>query len=154
MTEPELYYFHKPTGLRPVSHPVEFLSVPEFLADEPACDTFWELASSQFRTRSKFLALWPAVRFVALSRDEHGLADAFLLVNGTVNWQIDSVVVRPARRGNRLAAALLSTALNQAYLRGASFVMLTSLADLRPLCESCGFTLVGERHADDTALPR
>ena len=140
MAEPELYYFHKPTGLRPVSRPVKFLTVPEFLADEPACRTLWDLVSTQFNTRGKFLAIWSGVRFVALSRDEAGNADGFLLVNAPVNWQIDYVVVRPDRRGHGLAAALVSETLNQAHLRGAPYVMLTSKASLRPLHELFGFS--------------
>ena len=110
--------------------------------DEPACQTFWELISTQFHTRGKFLAVWSGVKFVALSRDEAGDPDGLLLVNAPVNWQIDYVVVRPDRRGHGLAAALVSETLNQAYLRGAPYVMLTSKASLRPLYESCGFTPV------------
>jgi hypothetical protein len=64
-----------PDPARTAARPVEFLSVAEFLADEPACRTFWELVNSQFRTRSKFLAVWAGVRFVALTRDDDGAAD-------------------------------------------------------------------------------
>src|SRR5437868_15136175 len=102
-TEPELYYFHKPTGLRPVPPVVEFVPVQRFLADEPACRQLWDLIAAQFRTRGKFLAVWPSVRFVALSRDPDGAADGFLLVSAPVNWQIDYVVVRPDRRGHGIA---------------------------------------------------
>ena len=143
--EAELNYFHRPSGVRPVPHPVEFLSLTEFLADEPACRGLWDLIASQFRTRGKFLAIWPGVRFVAVSRDPDGQPDGFLLVNAPVNWQIDYVVVRPDRRGNGIAAALVAEALNQAYLRGAPYVMLTSKASLRPLYEGCGFEVVGEQ---------
>ena len=141
MTEPELYFLHRPTGLRPVSHPVAFLPVQEFLADEPACRVLWELISSQFHTRGKFLAVWPGVRFVAISRDTEGAADGFLLVNAPVNWQIDYVVVRPDCRGRGIGAALVAEALDQAFRRGVPFVTLTSKPELRPLYEACGFTL-------------
>src|SRR5205085_10588753 len=100
------------------------------------------------RTRGKCLAVWPSVRFVAVSRDPGGAADGSLLVSTPVNWQIDYVVVRPDRRGHGIAAALLSAALNQAYLLGAPCVTLTSKESLRGLYEGCGFTVVA-RHPPD-----
>jgi GNAT superfamily N-acetyltransferase len=140
--EPELHYFYKPTAPRTPARPVEFLPVQSFLADEPACKLLWELVSTQFHTRGKFLTVWPGVRFVALSRDPDGAADGFLLVTAPINWQIDYVVVRPDRRGHGIAAALLTETLNQAFHHAAPYVMLTSKASLRPLYEGCGFTVV------------
>lgn len=130
--EPELYYVCRPTEPRVPSSPVEFLSVNEFLADEPACRLLWELISTQFRTRSKFLAVWSGVQFVAVHRDEQGEADGFLLVNAPVNWQIDYVVVRPDARGRGIAGALVAETLDQAHRRGVPFVTLTSKPALRP----------------------
>ena len=140
MAETELHYFHKPAGIHPVTHAIEFVTSAEFTGDEPACKSFWELLSTQFHTRGKFLAVWSGVKFVAVSRDADGAADGFLLVNAPINWQIDYVVVRPDRRGNGIAATLVQEALNEAYRRGVPYVMLTSRASLRPLYESCGFT--------------
>jgi GNAT superfamily N-acetyltransferase len=140
MSEPELHYFCKPTAIRPVSHAIEFLTTQEFLADEPACKRLWELVSTQFRTRGKFLAVWPGVWFVAVHRDSTGRADGFLLVNAPINWQIDYVVVCPESRGQGIASALVVETANQALLRGAPYVMLTSKESLRPLYEACGFT--------------
>jgi GNAT superfamily N-acetyltransferase len=142
MAEPELHYFCKPTALQPVARPIEFLTVQEFLADESACKCLWELVSTQFRTRGKFLAVWPGVRFVALHRNAEGAADAFLLVNAPINWQIDYVVVAAEARGQGIASALVCETVNQALLRGAPYVMLTSKESLRPLYEACGFTPV------------
>jgi ribosomal protein S18 acetylase RimI-like enzyme len=142
MTESELYYFCKPTDVRPVGVPVEFLTVQEFLADEPACQSVWELIASQFRTRSKFLAIWQGVRYVACHRDPDGNLDGFLLVTTPVNWQIDYVVVKPEARGQGIAGALVRTAINQAYLHKVPYVMLTSKESLRPLYESCGFEVI------------
>ena len=139
MSEPELHYFCKPTALRPVARVIEFLTAQEFLADEPAAKRLWDLVHTQFRTRSKFLAVWSGVRFVAVHRDVDGSADGFLLVNAPVNWQIDYVVVSPASRGLGIASALVVETANQALLRGAPYVMLTSLESLRPLYEACGF---------------
>jgi GNAT superfamily N-acetyltransferase len=140
--EPELYYVCRPTEPRVPSSPVEFLSVSEFLADEPACRLLWEQISTQFRTRSKFLAVWSGVQFVAVHRDDQGEADGFLLVNAPVNWQIDYVVVRPDARGRGIAGALVAETLDQAHRRGVPFVSLTSKPALRPLYESCGFQVV------------
>ena len=140
--EPELYYFYKPTDIRPAGLPVEFLTVQEFLADEPGCRAVWEMIDTQFHTRSKFLAIWPGVRYVALHRDADGQVDGFLLVTTPVNWQIDYVVVRPESRGQGIASALVRAALSQAYLHRAPYVMLTSKESLRPLYESCGFEVV------------
>jgi GNAT superfamily N-acetyltransferase len=140
--EPDLYYFHRPTGRRPARGPVEFLPVSDFLADEPACRAFWDLIATQFRTRSKFLTIWPCVRYVALHRNEAGAADGFLLVTCPVNWQIDYVVVHPDSRGKGIAAALVTEALNRAFDQNAPYVMLTSKASLRPMYEACGFTTV------------
>ncbi|MDB5308234.1 MAG: hypothetical protein JWO38_2436 [Gemmataceae bacterium] len=142
--DPELLYYCKPGGERPTGHLVEFLGVQAFLADEPACKTLWDLVSTQFRTRGKFLAVWPGVRFVAVHRDADGSADGFLLVNTPVNWQIDYVVVRPDRRGLGIAGVLVIETLNQAHRRDVPYVTLTSRAELRPLYEACGFTAVGD----------
>jgi GNAT superfamily N-acetyltransferase len=139
MPEPELYYFCKPTALHPVARPVEFLTVQEFIADEPACKRLWDLVSTQFRTRGKFLAVWSGVRFVALHRAADGTADGFLLVNAPINWQIDYVVVGAESRGQGIASALVTETANQAFLRGVPYVMLTSKESLRPLYEACGF---------------
>lgn len=143
--EPEFVYLCYPTEPRPAPLPIEFLSVSEFLGDEPACRLLWELISSQFRTRGKFLAVWSGVRYVAVHRDDAGDVDGFLLVNTPVNWQIDYVVVRPDARGRGIAGALVSETLDQAYRRGVPLVMLTSKPALRPLYESCGFQVVGQK---------
>ena len=140
--EPELNYLCRPSEPRAAALPVEFLPVTDFLADEPACKVLWDLVVSQFRTRSKFLAVWAGVRFVALHRSADGSADGFLLVNAPVNWQIDYVVVRAESRGQGIAGALVTETVNQAFLRGAPYVMLTSRASLRPLYEGCGFAVV------------
>ena len=147
MAEPELHYFHKPTGLRPVAHAINFVTAQELVADEPACQRLWELVSTQFRTRGKFLAVWAGVRFVAVHRDPDGRADGFLLVNAPVNWQLDYVVVCAGSRGQGIASALVTETANQAFLRGVPYVMLTSKASLRPLYEGCGFVPVGEPSA-------
>ncbi|HEY1190653.1 MAG TPA: GNAT family N-acetyltransferase [Gemmata sp.] len=142
MTEPELHYFCEPTAPRRTALPISFVTVQEFIVDEAACRVLWELVSAQFRTRGKFLAVWPGVRFVALHRAADGRADGFLLVNAPINWQIDYVVVAPEARGQGIASALVTETANQALLRGAPYVMLTSAASLRPLYESCGFVPV------------
>jgi GNAT superfamily N-acetyltransferase len=138
----ELHYFCRPIEPRAAKLPIEFLSVTEFLSDESACRQLWELVSTQFRTRSKFLAVWSGVRFVAVHRDANGEADGLLLVNAPVNWQIDYVVVRPDSRGQGIAAALVVETVNQAHARGVPYVMLTSKPELRPLYEGCGFVVV------------
>lgn len=142
MSEPELHYFHKPTGVRPVAGRVDFVPASVFLTDESACKLLWELVSTQFRTRGKFLAVWTGVKFVAVHRDPDGAADGFLLVNAPVNWQIDYVVVRPDRRGHGIATSLVVETLNQAFLHAAPYVMLTSKANLRNLYEGCGFRAI------------
>lgn len=140
--EGELHYFCKPSRKTPVEALVEFVPVQDFLADEPACKIFWELISTQFRTRSKFLSIWSAVRYVAIHRDETAEVDGLLLVSAPVNWQIDYVVVRPDRRGHRIASSLVKATLNQALLHEVPYVMLTSKESLRPLYEGCGFDVV------------
>ena len=143
MANPDLHYFHKPSEAAPLPEGVEFFAVSEFLADEPACRTLWELLDTQFRTRSKFLSIWPSVRFVCLHRDADGNADGFLLVSAPVNWQLDYVVVRPDSRGQGIAGMIVKAALGQAYLHGAPYVMLTCKESLRPLYEGCGFSAIG-----------
>jgi len=147
--EAELYYLYVPRGRRLVGRRIEFLSLTEFLRDESACKALWELVSENFRTRSKFLAIWPCVRFVALAR-EGGEPAGMLLVSAPVNWQIDYVVVRPEWQGQGIAAALVDETLNQAYDRKVPYVMLTSKESLRRLYEGrCGLSVVGRREADD-----
>jgi GNAT superfamily N-acetyltransferase len=142
-TEPDLYYQCVPSAPQTPGLPVAFLPISEFLQDEPACKLLWDLMTTQFRTRSKFLAIWSGVRYVALHRDSQGGADGFLLVNAPVNWQIDYVVVRPDARGQGIAGALVKEALQRAFLQQVPYVMLTSKPALRGFYESCGFKVVG-----------
>lgn len=145
MSERTLHYLCQPRQRVPVAVPIEWRTVQDFLADEPACRFLWDMVGSQFRTRSKFLTVWPAVRYVALHRGSDGGADAVLLVSTAINWQIDYVVVHPAARRQGLAAALVRTVLNEAQAAGVPYVMLSSRAGLRPLYEGeCGFTVVAE----------
>jgi GNAT superfamily N-acetyltransferase len=151
--EPDLHYICKPTALRPIARVVDFVTTQEFLADEPACKRLWDLVTSCFRNRGKFLAVWAGVRFVAVHRDVDGTADGFLLVNTPINWQIDYVVVSPEAHGRGIASALVTETANQAYLRKAPYVMLTSGERLRPVYEGCGFVPVLEAAALVAAEP-
>lgn len=139
--ELELYYFCKPSVVH-TTVPIEVVPVQEFLSDEAACKAVWDLLAEHFHTRSKFLAVWPCVRYVALHRSADGQLDGFLFVSTAINWQIDYVVVRPEARGQGIASALVTTAVNHAYLHKAPYVMLTSKESLRPLYEACGFEVV------------
>jgi GNAT superfamily N-acetyltransferase len=146
-TEGELYYIHVPAGPRPVAHAVEFLTVTELLQDEPTCRAIWEMLSAQFKTRSKFLAIWPSVRYVAVHYRDGEVA-GFLLVSAPVNWQIDYVVVRPEFRGEGIALSLVNATVNQALTRKVPYAMLTSREGLRPLYETaCGFVVVASKPA-------
>jgi GNAT superfamily N-acetyltransferase len=142
MTEPDVHYIFKPADELPRPPDVEFLSVREFLADEPACQMLWELLDTQFRTRGKFLAIWPCVSFVCVHRDADGAVDGCLLVSAPVNWQIDYVVVRPDSRGQGIASKLVKAAVAHASLLKPPYVMLTSKESLRPLYEGCGFRAI------------
>jgi ribosomal protein S18 acetylase RimI-like enzyme len=149
--EAELYYIAKPTEPLTGMQLCEFLPTQEFLADQPACKELWKLIDEQFRTRSKFLAIWPSVRYVAVHRDAESNLDGFLLVTAPVNWQIDYVVVKPESRGQGIAGKLVKTAVHHAYLHKAPYVMLTSKESLRPLYESCGFSVIESRA--ETPIP-
>jgi GNAT superfamily N-acetyltransferase len=140
--EANLHYLCQPGEIRPLATRVEFVTVQDFLADEPACKALWDLVATQFRTRSKFLGIWRCVSFVALHRDAAGVPDAMLLVSSAVNWQVDYVVVRPEARGQKLATALVNATTNEAIRRGVPYVMLSSVPGLRPLYEGCGFRVV------------
>ncbi len=140
--EPNFYYICQPTAELTPAAGVAFVPVQDFLADEGACKALWDLVASQFRTRSKFLAIWQGVRYVTLHRDAAGEVDGLLLVSAPVNWQIDYVVVRPESRGQGIAGALVKTTAAEAFKHNAPYVMLTSKASLRPLYEGCGFEVV------------
>lgn len=142
MTQEECYCFYQPKTLHTVTLPVEFLTTQVFLADEVACRALWDLVSGYFRTRSKFLAIWPNVRYIALHRDIQQSVNGLLLVSASVNWQIDYVVVRPECRGQGIAKALLLSTLNHAFLKRVPYVMLTTRPSLRPFYQSCGFQVV------------
>ena len=103
------------------------------------------MITAHFKTRSKFLAIWPSVRFVAAHHRGDELV-GFLLISAPVNWQIDYVVVRPEWRGHGIAESLVKATLNEALARKAPFVMLTSRPGLQPLYESaCGLTVVAAK---------
>jgi ribosomal protein S18 acetylase RimI-like enzyme len=151
--EGELYYLQVPADLRPVAHPVEFMTASEFLEDEPTCRAAWDIITTHFKTRSKFLAIWASVRYVATYHRDGELM-GFLLVSAPVNWQIDYVVVRPEARGQGIAEALVNATVNQALARKAPYVMLTSREGLRPLYEgACGFSVVASKPAPAPAVP-
>jgi GNAT superfamily N-acetyltransferase len=129
----------EPIGRLAVDPPVDFVAVQDFLCDESACRAVWDLVTGQFRTRGKFLAVWPAVRHLVIHRDLAGAVDGFLLVSELVNWQLDYVVVRDDARGKGIASALVCGAINEACRRRVPYVMLTCADDLSPLYERCGF---------------
>jgi GNAT superfamily N-acetyltransferase len=151
--EGELYYVQVPVAPRTVNHAVEFLSVTELLEDEPSCRAIWEILSAQFKTRSKFLSIWPSVRYVAVHYRDGEVA-GFLLVSAPVNWQVDYVVVRPEYRGEGIALSLVNATVNQALTRKVPYVMLTSREGLRPLYETaCGFSVVASKPTAKPAAP-
>lgn len=151
--EGELYYIHVPLRRRHVNLDVEFLTTSELLEDEPACKAVWDMISTHFKTRSKFLAIWQSVRYVALHRRGGDVA-GFLLVCAPVNWQIDYVVVRPEWRGKGIAEALVNTTVNRALDARVPYVMLTSREGLRPLYESaCGFAVIAEKPTAQAVEP-
>lgn len=138
----ELYYIQVPRQFRPVVHSIEFMALDQFLHDEPACRALWDLIDRNFKTRSKFLATWPSVRYLAVYYQNDEPA-GFLMVSAPINWQIDYVVVREDARHRGVAASLVNETLNQALARGVPYVMLTSKDSLRPLYEGqCGFSVV------------
>ncbi len=139
MSETNYYYLCVPDREYPLSSEVEIVPTQSFLGNEEACRVLWELITTNFRTRWKFLTIWPSVRYVALHRDERGNVDGLLLISAPVNWQIDYVVVQSSARGQGIASALVIAALNFAYQQRVPYVMLTSREGLRPLYESCGF---------------
>lgn len=150
--ETQLYYFHVPAQRRSVSLDIDFMSATNFIQDEPACSALWEMLTDHFHTRSKFLAIWPNVRHVAVHRRDGALAGC-LLVSTAVNWQIDYVVVRSDMRHQGISAALVDETLNQALARGVPYVMLTSRESLRPLYECrCGFRVVGRSGGNPTVV--
>jgi ribosomal protein S18 acetylase RimI-like enzyme len=142
--ERQLHYLCQPTSAAPVPEGVFVQSLPEFLRDEPACRLLWQLIDSQFKTRSKFLAIWPSVRFIITHRDPDQSVNGFILISAPVNWQIDYVVVRPEARGKGAAAAMLRAAVTTAAAQNVPYIMLTSKESLRPLYESVGFRVVGD----------
>ena len=129
----------EPVAASTVDQPVDVVTVQEILDDEPVCRSIWDLVTDQFRTRGKFLAIWPGVRHVVLHRDPDRAIDGFLLVTAMVNWQLDYVVVRHDARGKGIASALVRGALNAACHRRVPYVLLTCADELAPLYEGCGF---------------
>jgi ribosomal protein S18 acetylase RimI-like enzyme len=151
--ETELYYLHVPARFRPVQHKIDFLPVTQFLEDEESCAALWGMLDGSFKTRSKFLAVWPSVRFVAAHGRGTDLA-GFLLVSTPINWQIDYVVVRPQRRHEGIAASLVNETVNQALARKVPYLMLTSREGLRELYEgTCGFSVVGGSKPEPAPVP-
>lgn len=138
----EFYYIQVPRHVRPVMHDVKFQSITDFLKDEAACRDTWDLITRYFRTRSKFLSIWPCVRYVTFYRKADDLV-ALLLVSASLNWQIDYVLVRDDFRHQGIATSLIHHTLNQALVARVPYVMLTSKESLRPLYEGeCGFRVI------------
>ncbi|MGL4421809.1 MAG: GNAT family N-acetyltransferase [Gemmataceae bacterium] len=144
----DLYYLCQPKSLtfQPPAD-IGWHSTAEFLAHEPDVKKLWELISTQFRTRSKFLTVWPSVRYVATHHNAARELDGFLLVTAPVNWQIDYVVVDAASRGQGIASRLVQRAVLAAQAQAVPYIMLTSRPGLRPLYEACGFQVVAEKQS-------
>lgn len=145
MTETlEFHYYCRPPADLPADDSIALKPVTAFLDDEPACKALWNLLETQFKTRSKFLAIWRCVSFVAVHRTPTGDADGFLLVSAPVNWQIDYVVVHPDSRGQGIASKLVTQTVRHAALANVPYVMLTSRPSLRAMYEACGFQVINE----------
>jgi GNAT superfamily N-acetyltransferase len=145
MPEPaEFHYYCPPPADLPVDGSIALVPVTDFLADEPACKALWHLIETQFRTRSKFLAIWRCVSYVVVHRNQAGDADGFLLVSAPVNWQIDYVVVHPDARGQGIASKLVTQTVRHAAIAKVPYVMLSSKPSLRNLYATCGFRVVNE----------
>ena len=151
MSADTLHYICIPTESRAVSLAIDIVPIEEFLLDDAACKMLWSMMESQFRTRSKFLAVWRTAAFVALHRDEVHEVDGLLLITSAINWQIDYVVVRPDARGQGIAQQLVMAALNRAAVLNIPYVMLSSKESLRGLYERCGFMVVDCHQGDANA---
>lgn len=134
-----MHLFCRPSSVVGVDLAIEFVTTQDVVADETVSRAIWDLVASQFRSRGKFLAIWPCVRHVALHRDEQGGVDGFLLVSEPVNWQLDYVVVRDDARGRGIASALVRFTLDEACRRNVPYVMLSCTEALEPFYRSCGF---------------
>lgn len=140
-----MHLYCQPNAIVGVDVAIEFVPTQDFLTDEPACREVWDLVTTQFRSRGKFLAIWPCVRHVALHRDDGGSVDGFLLVSEPVNWQLDYVVVKRESRGRGIASALVRATLDEACRRRVPYVMLSCEDALVPFYTSCGFQAVSSR---------
>lgn len=141
-SEQDTQLIYRPNEPGRIEPGVEFISATEFLSDEPACKMMWELLDTQFRTRSKFLAVWRCVSHLCVHRDLDGVLDGFLVISAPINWQIDYVVVRPDSRGQGIASALVRTANAHAHRLKVPYVMLTCRPSLHPLYEECGYRMI------------
>lgn len=151
MNNDTLHYICTPRDIQPVSLSIDIVPVEEFLLDDAACKMLWTMVESQFRTRSKFLAIWRTTSFVALHRDDDHEVDGMLLITSAINWQIDYVVVRPDARGQGIAQQLVIATLNRATVLNVPYVMLSSKESLRGLYERCGFMVVDCHQGDANA---
>ena len=134
-----MHLYCQPSKVVGVALPIDFVTTQDLLVDEAACREIWDLVSSQFHTRGKFLAVWPCVRHVVLHRDDQGIVDGFLFVSEPVTWQLDYVVVRHESRGRGIASALVRFALDEACRRSVPCVTLSCAEALVPFYRSCGF---------------
>ena len=142
MSAENLHYICIPTDVQTVHLSIDIVPIEELLLDDAACQRLWTMIESQFRTRSKFLAVWRTASFVALHRDDVHDVDGLLLITSAINWQLDYVVVRPDARGQGIAQQLVIAALNRAAVLNIPYVMLSSKESLRGLYERCGFMAI------------
>ena len=103
--EPELHYFCKPTDVRPVRLPVEFLPVAGVPRRRAGVQAVWDLVATSSAPAASSSRSGRACGSSPSTATPTGGVDGFLLVNAPVNWQIDYVVVRPERRGQGIASA-------------------------------------------------
>lgn len=151
------FYIHVPKDELLVDRQVIFMTVTDLVSDSEdnvrRCQQIFDLVVQNFKTRRKFLELWPHVRYVAFV-EEDGQIISCAFASTPMNWQIDYVVTRPDKRGMNLARAVTNTITNEARKRKVPYVMLTSRPELVHLyAHQCTYTIVGDDQGNVSSLP-
>lgn len=141
------YYYIKIPEKMPVYHRVKFMPIEDLVSDSAKnnrrCQEIFDMLTDCFKTRRKFLELWPHVRYVALIEEKDSVV-SFAFASTPLNWQVDYVTTRVDKRGQNMAASVVNEITNQALKRKVPYLMLTSIPELKALyCHDCRYTIIG-----------
>jgi len=121
------------------SHDVHMSSIS--LMDSDQLNSIRCLITDYFYDHSKFLTIWPHVRYIAYI-NVYNRIQSMALVSDTINWQIDYVSTNINFRHKGYASSIMTYINNVAWDKGVPYLILTSNSNLEYFYTKLGYSRV------------